>query len=120
MDVSYYDSILETAPRNYIGWLDLQDIYLEDIIEKHYNLAYGKVQNENIGYIRIRNFREEVAYDLVDLLLEKYDDLDGIIVDVRNNSGGAELKGREIASRFTVKKILIDIPKSKRVVKEIT
>jgi len=50
----------------------------------------SEVLDEHIGYIRIRQFQERTGADLVDALnkLQADNELDGLILDLRNNPGG--------------------------------
>ena len=99
--IQYYYEIINNAPKNYIGWEDLKEIYLDNIFETSTKLAYGKIKNKNIGYLKIRDFSGELSqFDIVDRLLITYENLEGIIIDIRDNGGGNEANGREIASNF--------------------
>ncbi len=105
--VQYYYEVTDKASRNYIGWSDLQTKYLENVIESTQELAYAKIQNEDIGYLRLRTFSGDPAdFDLMDGLLSSYSNLKGIIIDVRNNDGGNEANAKEIASNFVDKETL--------------
>ncbi len=99
--IQYYNEVTDKSLRNYIGWQDLKEIYLDDVVETSDELAYAKVQNSNIGYLRIRGFSGALSqYNIADRLLSTYENLDGIIIDVRNNGGGNEANAAEIASNF--------------------
>ena len=100
--IQYYYEVTDAAPNNYIGWTDLNHKYLENITEINAKLAYGKVKSTNIGYLRIETFSGQISdFNLIDRLLNEFENLEGIIIDVRNNDGGSETNGYEIAGRLT-------------------
>jgi carboxyl-terminal processing protease len=57
--------------------------------------------NEKIGYVRITNFSSETSTDLERVLkhLEK-EGLNGLILDLRNNTGGLFNSAVEVADKF--------------------
>jgi hypothetical protein len=95
----------------YTGWYDQypRNFYY-NIIVNHYlrlnrnttgggNIIYGKIHE--IGYIYIQSFSGEGNWVLsIDEVIEELYDLDGIIVDIRHNSGGSSNDANIIASRF--------------------
>lgn len=100
--IQYYFEVTENAPDNYIGWQAMKDQYLENIVTRTNNLAFATVKETNIGYVRIRKFNDEPSkYNLVEMLLKAHENLDGIIVDIRDNDGGAEANAKQVASYFT-------------------
>ncbi len=100
-NIQYYFELTNNSPKNDIGWLDLKALYLENLVETSDQLAYAKIKDTNIGYLKIADFKGESSqFDIADKLLTTYENLDGIIIDIRNNQGGAEANGKEIASNF--------------------
>jgi carboxyl-terminal processing protease len=72
-------------------------------------LTYGKIKNDNIGYIYISTFGpvsngKNWVTD-IDRVLEELSSSDGLIIDVRNNGGGFLVNVLYIASAFVDKKI---------------
>lgn len=65
-------------------------------------IVYGELNNTNLGYIRIISFGMGTNddYRVIDQVLAKFKDKDGIIIDVRNNGGGSDSKSGIVASRF--------------------
>ena len=71
-------------------------------------LYYGQIHSEEqrLGYLYLSNFSGDgtpVAswVDEVDTVLEELSDTDGLIVDVRSNSGGNGFNAADLAGRFT-------------------
>jgi carboxyl-terminal processing protease len=74
-------------------------------------ITYGKVKNNNIGYIHISSFSGtnfgngvDWAY-AIDSAVAKLQGCDGMIVDVRNNGGGLRVTGDIIVSAFIDREI---------------
>lgn len=73
-------------------------------------IIYGKIKNENIGYIHIASFaisgsyESQWAYDIDDVVTNLAD-CDAIIVDLRNNGGGLRITEDIIASAFIDRQI---------------
>lgn len=85
----YYSDVINT----YITTVKNQGIY-----------TYGMLEN-NIGYFHISTFyANKEGYYFIDNILEEYKNCSGIIIDVRNNAGGSDIKAGFIASRFYDKK----------------
>ncbi|MBP7087824.1 MAG: S41 family peptidase [Candidatus Omnitrophica bacterium] len=81
---------------------NLEDITLTRDVINIKDIKRAIILEDNIGYVRIAEFRENTAVDLDKALakLEK-DGLKALIVDVRNNPGGLLSSAVDIASRFT-------------------
>jgi C-terminal processing protease CtpA/Prc len=63
---------------------------------------WGQITNENIGYIHIKTFNESLFLDFrqIDALISQFSTTDGLILDVRDNGGGAPASAYLVASRF--------------------
>lgn len=61
------------------------------------DIVFGKI-SDTIGYIRIVSFLHPHQFDDIDLAIEALKNMEGIIVDTRNNSGGSN--SHLIAGRF--------------------
>ena len=73
-------------------------------------ITYGKIKNENIGYIHVASFALTGSYDVnwaydIDKVLNELDACKAIIVDLRNNGGGLRVTGDIIASAFVDREI---------------
>ena len=75
----------------------------------NYKIASGlnyKMLNDSIGYITYRSFSASITDAGLDYILYYFKDCHGIILDVRENSGGNLSNVEKIASRFTEEKII--------------
>ncbi|MBN2348251.1 MAG: S41 family peptidase [Bacteroidales bacterium] len=64
---------------------------------------YGVVEN-NMGYIRLSNFTKDATKEVKDALIElKRLNVDGIILDLRNNPGGLLVEAVGVANLFVKK-----------------
>ena len=62
----------------------------------------AKILDGNIGYLRIQTFANPEALPIFNQAMQKFIDADikALVIDVRDNSGGAVATGEEIASRL--------------------
>ena len=83
----------------------LEDVIIMRKIIKIKDIKNAVILEDNIGYVRIAEFRETTPKDLQRILgeLEK-EDLKGLVIDVRNNPGGLLNSAIAVASIFLDKK----------------
>jgi hypothetical protein len=55
---------------------------------------------DSIGYIYLQSFADEFSVRDIDMIIDQFYEMKGIIFDIRNNSGGLSSTSRKIASRF--------------------
>ncbi len=102
-DVARYWKWYEDYPHNFND--DIQRNYLGT----DYRIAAGvkyKILEDNIGYMYFGSFSSGVGNGNMDEILSYFAACNGIIIDVRDNSGGDLTYVSTIASRFTNEKIL--------------
>lgn len=96
-------------------WLDSPRNFSEATIESNYYLGQNyqqtagfkyKILNDKIGYIYYEKFSEGIDNNDLDRVFSYFSNCKGLIIDVRQNSGGNATNSAKIASRFTEKKIL--------------
>ncbi len=94
--LDYPDNFDEKIQENYLG----RDYYIASSINY-------KVLDDNIGYMYYSDFSRTVGRSNLDQIINKFSLCRGIIIDVRNNSGGLLTNVDIIASRFTNEKVLV-------------
>ena len=96
-------------------WLDSPRNFSEATIESNYYLGQNyqqtagfkyKILNDEVGYIYYEKFSEGIDNNDLDRVFSYFSNCKGLIIDVRQNSGGNATNSAKIASRFTEKKIL--------------
>ncbi len=55
---------------------------------------------DSVGYIYLNSFSDDFREKDIDMIIDQFYDMKGIIFDVRNNSGGLSSTGKQIAGRF--------------------
>ncbi|MBN2348455.1 MAG: S41 family peptidase [Bacteroidales bacterium] len=101
---------------SYYYYMSLYDTkYFEAFSYNDNNINYYNLINYNIGYFHINSFNlndgglipmSSSSYLIVDEILQKFKDKDGVIIDIRWNAGGLIPNSETIASRFTDQKRL--------------
>jgi hypothetical protein len=79
---SYYEE------QDNFDWRIIEDQYL---FHKYYitgPFQHNFISNNEIGYIRIPNFPGDVRDKHIDFIFERYKDTKGLIIDLRENTGG--------------------------------
>jgi hypothetical protein len=76
------DSIMNKKP-----WL--VSLYLGEDVKTSGSLSYNTIHDETIGYIEYDSFKDELSDDMVYDALDYCKDCQGLILDLRRNSGGS-------------------------------
>ena len=90
----------------YLPYLEARANYNFDILEKNYLADYritGFLLNQEIdgvGYIHYRSFATPITGGDLDFVLNRFNNLPGIIIDIRNNEGGDPANGLKLAERI--------------------
>lgn len=99
--------------RNWQWYLDSPANYNYEVIEREYlgddHRITGPLLNQiidSVGYIHYRSFSSGVQEYHLDIVLERFENTKGLIIDVRNNTGGSTETAKRIASRFTEEEVL--------------
>lgn len=98
----------------YWNWyLDYPRNFNESIVERYlgrdYRIGGGAeytILDDNIGYIYYGDFSSGIGDGNLDEMLLYLSICNGLIIDVRNNGGGALTYATKLASRFTNEKVL--------------
>ena len=104
MDYGRYWAWHEAYPQNY-----------SDTLERHYlgtdyKIAAGisyRVLDDNIGYLRYASFSNPVGEGNLDDVLSYLALCRGLIIDIRNNTGGELTTAERLAARFVNEKTLV-------------
>lgn len=94
-DISRYQPYLDAAPN-----------YSFEVLERNYLENYritGFLLNQEIdgvGYIHYRSFVNRILDSELDEVISRFENLPGIIIDVRNNGGGNPENGLKMARRM--------------------
>ena len=102
-ETSQYREWYDSYPANFVD--TIQRIYLGKDYVTTGGIKYT-IFEDNIGYIHYGSFSTAVGEGNLDEILNELSICDGLIFDVRNNSGGLLTMSDRIASRFTNEKIL--------------
>ncbi len=86
-------------------------VIVDNYISKNYIVSgpfsHNFIQNEEIGYVRLSSFRNEIDNENLDYILNRYQDTKGLILDIRENGGGAIANVFAILSRFVESETLV-------------
>lgn len=110
-DIIRYWKWFEDYPVNYDEGLERK--YLGTDYKISSGFQYKLLQPDKVGYITYQSFSSSVSDAGLDYILNYFKDSPGIIIDVRNNSGGDLSNVYQIASRFTEKKFICNYIKHK-------
>ena len=70
-------------------------------------LVHEFLSNEEVGYIRYGSFMSEFSDEQMDLVLNRYKNTKGIILDLRENGGGSIFNVPKLLGRFVNAKTLV-------------
>ena len=103
-DVARYWSWRENYPSN------VNDSLLNKYLGTNYRIANGmkyRILDDNVGYIRCATFENSFGSGNLTNILSYLLPTRGLIIDIRNNSGGLISSAEELAARFTNEELLV-------------
>lgn len=103
-DTYYYRAWWSDYPQNYDARI-VRENYLYFKYDQVGSVSFA-ILPDNIGYVRIPSFESGLGESNMDAILSKMRLCHGIIIDVRDNGGGAMTNAETIARRFMTKKTL--------------
>lgn len=68
---------------------------------------YYRILDDNIGYIYLGSFDNEIGEGNLDEVLSYLAPCNGLILDIRSNGGGQLTEAKKLAARFTDSKVLV-------------
>ena len=86
---------------------DLQDRYLGDDYVIGGNGYYYRVLDDNIGYLVVESFENSTSSGRLNVMFNNMALCNGLIIDIRDNGGGALSAAEFLASHFTEKKVTV-------------
>ncbi len=101
--------------RNWEWYLNYPDNYDPYLLERNYLKGVQRftgpltnvfMDSNRIGYVRYGSFSSTVSDFDIDVVVGRFRDTKGLIIDVRSNGGGSVDNIDQIVSRFTDKKLL--------------
>lgn len=102
--------------RNWNWYLNYPDNFDAYILERNYwkgiqrftgPLTNCFLDSNRIGYVRYSSFSNTISDFDIDVVISRFRDTKGLIIDVRNNGGGAVDNIDQLVSRFTKNKLLV-------------
>jgi Peptidase family S41/Tricorn protease C1 domain len=103
----------ENRSRNWQWYLDYPPNFDQAILERNYWGNWkttGPFEHQlikGVGYVRYESFSSGIAAAHLNHIIDTYKDAKGLIIDVRNNGGGATGNVFAILERLTDKKMLV-------------
>lgn len=103
-DVSYYRRWWTDYPQNFNLRL-IQEHYLDFDYRSGGAIIYKLLEESNVGYMRYSSFSVGYSMSFVDAMMLSMKDSKGLIIDVRDNSGGELTNVEKLVSQFIVSEI---------------
>ncbi len=95
---SYYFE--ENYPKDFDTDILNSDRYLGKNYRRSGGFKYKTLRDGNVGYMYFGDFMSSFTHSQIDFILNYFQDTKGIIIDVRNNSGGDAFGPKNIISHF--------------------
>jgi hypothetical protein len=102
--------------RNWEWYLNYPDNFNENLLERNYlqgqqwytgALVNRYLDSNRIGYVRYESFSNTISDFAIDVVMSRFQNTKGLIIDVRNNGGGASNNVDKFVSRLIDKKTLV-------------
>ena len=106
-----YDGFYALYPVNF-NYNNILNNYLRNDYKTSGPLVY-KI-TEGVGYIYYKSFANDISDDQVDYVINEMKDTRGLMIDVRNNTGGNTSNADKLFSRFITSPALVKYEKIKK------
>lgn len=110
-NISSYKVVL-TGQDNF-DWRIIVDNYITKDYYVSGPFSHNLLNNSNIAYVRLPAFTGTADYKNLDFILNRYKDTQGLILDLRENGGGATMDIFSILSRFVESNTLLNYSRIK-------
>ena len=104
-NTSYYHQWWSQYPQNYDNRL-VEQYYFNFNYLTTGSIKYG-ILSSNVGYMRYPSFSSAIGEGNLDAILTHLATADGLIIDVRNNSGGDLTNVERLVGRFITERTLV-------------
>ncbi len=104
-DVSYYRKWWSDYPQNF-DWRLIQQYYLDFDYSSGGGLNYKLLEPDSVGYVRYASFAAGFTEAFISDMLYSLKDCNGLVIDIRDNGGGALTNARDLAAHFVVERTL--------------
>jgi hypothetical protein len=104
-NTSFYG--VEYQSQDNFDWRIIVDNYITQDYCLTGPFAHNFIANNRIGYIRLPNFANPIHSENIDFILDRYKNTAGLILDLRENGGGAISNIFQILSRFVNTETLV-------------
>ncbi len=98
---------IEQLGQDNFNWRTITDHYLPDNYYISGHFIHDFLADDRIGYVRFPGFTGMVDEHNLDFILKRYENTDGLILDLRENGGGTPQDMYRLLSRFVSQKTLI-------------
>lgn len=98
---------VEYQAQDNFDWRIIVDHYLNSDFLISGPFSHNFLEGNEIGYIRLSTFNTEINSESLDFILERYKGTKGIILDIRENGGGAIANVFKLLSRFVESETLV-------------
>ena len=105
-NTSFYG--VEYEGQDNFDWRIIEDNYLFRDYYITGPFRHDFLENKQIGYVRLSSFSETIDEDNLNFILTRYKDTKGLIIDIRENGGGAIANVFTILSRFVETETLVN------------
>lgn len=110
-DTATYINFFKAYPINF-NYLNVVNTYLKNDFKVSGPIIYKVV--DQIGYMYYKSFANTISDSELDVVFNAFKDTKGIIVDVRNNTGGQSINADKLFSRFIAEQKLVKFEVTKK------
>ncbi len=104
---------VELLGQDNFDWRIILDHYLDQEYYLTGPFSHGFIVGEEIGYVRLSRFTGTINDNNLDFILERYQDTKGLILDLRENGGGAIKDVFQLLGRLVEEETLVYYSRSK-------